>query len=631
VARHLLVVAGDHLHRHAAGGQRPQRRAGAGLGRIEEGGEAGQHQLALVVHHGVDQGAGLALPGNGQHAKALAPQAVEQRLHLRARRVVKGFQLAAGAGGARAALIFILSAQAQHVFGRALEHQQALAGALDQHRHAPALEVERHLVDLGPGADIGVLVRQDGLVHRALQAAFEETVEVGQLQHVRAVATLGVDVALQPDARLGQGARLVGAQHVHGAHVLDGRQALDDHLGARHAQRPARQRDRHHHRQQLGRQAHGQRHGEHEGLQQRALKRQVHPQREQHQQQREAHDQQAEAPRAGLEGSGWRWFFQAAGDAPDGGAPCGAPHQRARRAADHRAAAKQRAGRIRVPVAALGQRIGGGAALDRVGLAGQQRLVDEEVLRPQQLAVGRDQVAGRQQHHVARHQRVGCHLLLAVVTPDAHALRHLPRKLLGGLAGAALLREVEDDRQRHDGGDDAGAGGVAGRCRDGAGRQQQQHQRVGEAAQELAPDGLAVRLQCIRAEARQAFGGLKAAQAGKGVVVHGWGRWRCAARPRAAPGRRVVGHIKIDSCWRFPGGRCGRKTALLANDGDGLQDTALKGGLLETANLRTQRTQRFRRGRSKQEDRSVFLASSANPWRPRRCGTDRVPHHHSRV
>ena len=51
--------------------------------------------------------------------------------------------------------------------------------------------------------------------------------------------------------------------------------------------------------------------------------------------------------------------------------------------------------------------------------------------------------------------------------------------------------------------------------------------------------------------------------------------------------------------------------ALLANDGDGLQDKALNGGLLETANLRTQRTQRFRRGRRKPEDPSVFLASSA--------------------
>ena len=40
--------------------------------------------------------------------------------------------------------------------------------------------------------------------------------------------------------------------------------------------------------------------------------------------------------------------------------------------------------------------------LDRIGFAGQQRLVDEEVARLEQAAVGGDEVAGREQHDVAR-------------------------------------------------------------------------------------------------------------------------------------------------------------------------------------------------------------------------------------
>ena len=42
---------------------------------------------------------------------------------------------------------------------------------------------------------------------------------------------------LEPDARLGQRAGLVGAEDVHAAEVVDGRQALDDDLLRRHADR----------------------------------------------------------------------------------------------------------------------------------------------------------------------------------------------------------------------------------------------------------------------------------------------------------------------------------------------------------------------------------------------------------
>ena len=50
--RHLLVVAGQHLHRHAGRSEFGKGRAGGGLGRVEEHSEAGKGQSLLVGQHG---------------------------------------------------------------------------------------------------------------------------------------------------------------------------------------------------------------------------------------------------------------------------------------------------------------------------------------------------------------------------------------------------------------------------------------------------------------------------------------------------------------------------------------------------------------------------------------------------
>ena len=69
-------------------------------------------------------------------------------------------------------------------------------------------------------------------VHQVLLAALVETVEPAQLQDVRIFLALQVEVVLQDDLVLRQGAGLVGAQHVHGAKVLHRVQPLDHHLAA---------------------------------------------------------------------------------------------------------------------------------------------------------------------------------------------------------------------------------------------------------------------------------------------------------------------------------------------------------------------------------------------------------------
>ena len=71
---------------------------------------------------------------------------------------------------------------------------------------------------------------------------------------------------LQDHAVQGERAGLVGAEHVHGAEVLDRVQPLDDHFLPRHADRAAGEADRDDHRQHFGRQAHGHGQGEEERL-----------------------------------------------------------------------------------------------------------------------------------------------------------------------------------------------------------------------------------------------------------------------------------------------------------------------------------------------------------------------------
>ena len=82
------------------------------------------------------------------------------------------------------------------------------------------------------------------------------TVEVGELEHAVAVVAPNVKMPLQDDAVLGQRPGLVGAQHVHGAEILDRMQALDDHPLARHGDRALGEIGRHNHRQHFRRQAH---------------------------------------------------------------------------------------------------------------------------------------------------------------------------------------------------------------------------------------------------------------------------------------------------------------------------------------------------------------------------------------
>ena len=133
---------------------------------------------------------------------------------------------------------------------------------IDDHGHAPAREIERNLVDLRVrlvNSELGVelAVLQYGHIQQIFQSGLIEAVDIGERQHPVVVLTNDVDVALQNDLVLRERSRLVGAEHIHRAKVLNRVEALHDRLPPRHRDRALGEVRRDDHRQHLGREADG--------------------------------------------------------------------------------------------------------------------------------------------------------------------------------------------------------------------------------------------------------------------------------------------------------------------------------------------------------------------------------------
>ncbi|MNK85507.1 hypothetical protein D3C87_1053910 [compost metagenome] len=78
--------------------------------------------------------------------------------------------------------------------------------------------------------------REDRLVERALNAGLEIAIERSSLEDARVLRPLGVDRPKEGEPPLGQGPRLVAAEHVDAPEVLDGLKLLDDDPLLRHPQ-----------------------------------------------------------------------------------------------------------------------------------------------------------------------------------------------------------------------------------------------------------------------------------------------------------------------------------------------------------------------------------------------------------
>ncbi len=257
------------------GGKSRDGALGALLGRVEKRQVADQDHVTLVVDGQRTGACGIVLAGHAQHAHALVGQLGRALDHGVCQRFIKRQYLPVD---------LHLGADAQDLFQGALAHhaRAALCVAHD-HRKAAALKVKRQLVDAvvalakllgGKTGSHGHLVGafcqralDDGVVDEVLHARREVAVEKRVAQHAGVLAAVDVQVALKDDAILGQGPGLIGAQNVDGTQVLDGVQALYDHMVARQVYGALAQAGGDQHRQHLGREAHGHRQREEQGRQ----------------------------------------------------------------------------------------------------------------------------------------------------------------------------------------------------------------------------------------------------------------------------------------------------------------------------------------------------------------------------
>ena len=363
--------------------------------------------------------------------------------------------------------------------------------------------------------DGGQVLAAQCQVDRVREAGLEGRVQDGAEQHALARASVRVEGAVEPDDALGERAGLVGAEHVHAAEVLDRVQAPDDDLLAGHALGAAGERDADDRGQEFRGEADGEGEREEEGLGGRPVEPDVHGEDGRDEGERDADQHRAEEPQPALEVGLGRASSEAGRDRPELGLGAGARDECAGGAAhDVRA--------LEDGVGAGGEWcVGGDVAeflLDRVALAGQRRLVDEEVVGVQQAGVGGDGVAGDQDEHVAGDELVGRDLDLGDVAQRGGARLDDGEQGRDGVARAVLLPESEQRAAEDDGEHDRGVGRLAEEEWERHREEEEQEERVAELVQEEAPGALAPAVTggvgAVGGEPARGFGGGEAGGGG---------------------------------------------------------------------------------------------------------------------
>ncbi len=499
--RHMPAVAGEHLHRDAQRRQLAHGLHRLRLGRIEKQQEALQAQVLLIAapigrlrrHHPA---------GHGQHTVALIAHALAIGLQIGTPGLIQ--RLLAFDGAHR-------GANGHHAGHRPLgDDAVARRGSgcrwlgLDHDGQALAQKVIGNLVDLarqrqrrrlrGGGAD-------DGRIQRVFDAGFQRRIHIGQLAHPGRLAPLGIDDSAELHHPGSQGARLVGAQHVHAAQVLDRFEPAHDDAPRGHGPRAVRQGHADDGRQQLGRQTHRQRHREQQRVDHRTLQQAIDHQHEHHGQQHHAQQQLAETTQAPRESCFIGHLLQARGQPAQHAARPGLHHQHPGHAAAHRAAQPDTVGALRQRG---GRCADAGLLFHRIGLAGQRRLRHQEIAGLQHHAIGRHQLPGTQLDHIARHQLAAGHRAQLSVAPDPGLQRQTPPQRRHRPAGAVFLRRPQQHAAADHGQDDGGLGPLLQHQRNHGPQQQDGHQRAEQLPLQQPPGGrLGYRPHHIRAQLLQ--------------------------------------------------------------------------------------------------------------------------------
>ena len=214
--RDAVVIACDDLHLHVEALETVERLVGVGLRAIDEGEEACEVQVALVLGAQGRAALGGGARRDRNHAAAGGELAVEHGL--------RSWNNARAAG--------------EHRLGRALDDNLPPAVLLDEDRCQAPLVVERKggqapsAVDAGGASAWRLPERLVELVaadHMPVGEGRVVAEQPGAQDRIRWPA-VGVQSGGERDAALGQRAGLVGEQNDDVAEVLDAHQSLDHHL-----------------------------------------------------------------------------------------------------------------------------------------------------------------------------------------------------------------------------------------------------------------------------------------------------------------------------------------------------------------------------------------------------------------
>ena len=439
-----LVIAGQDLDVHFQAVQPLQGLRGGLLGRVEEGEKTQQDQIGLILDrvNRLIGGAGHLLVGQGDHPEALTVQLVH---HLPAVGVVFGLNIE------NLPVEFHPGAQAHDFIHRAFADQRVQPGFIfHDHRHPAPHEVKGDFVDLAIfllrfQAFFQLLMVEDRFVEQVFQPGMVVAVQIAIVQHLLARIAVRVQVLFEHDLALGDGAGLVGAEHVHRSEVLDGVQAFDDHFLARHCQGALGQVDGHDHGQHLGGQPDCHRHGKQESLHPIVLGQPVDQKDGGHHHGNKTDHQPGELVDALVEAGELALSDDAGRQRAKVGAVSGVDDHGGRGAALHVGAEEAEVGQIERVLDVRWRRVG--FAFHRQGFAGERRLVQEQVLGGEQPHVGRHHVTGGQVDDVARHQQLERYFRFH---PAAHHRRRVADhrlELLGRVIGAHLLVETQHHAQ----------------------------------------------------------------------------------------------------------------------------------------------------------------------------------------
>src|SRR5450830_1910115 len=438
-----VIVPGQDLHLHTTGLQSGNGRSGGLLRRVEERDIAKQCEAGLV-RDGIRCLRWRHLfESDRDHPKSVRVKLGRRLLSLGEVALIEGAGLAVDRIGL---------ASSEDLFdGSFADENVGVVTSLENDRHPAPFKVEWNLVDLAEAlVYLQLLVEfdmfEDCDIEQVLETGLVETVQISIFKDSLRVGAPDIKMALEDNTILRERAGLVRAQHVHCPEVLDRVEALDDDLLLRHRHGTLGQIDRHDHRQHLWRESH--RHGDREQqrLEPIALGQAVdHEHKRGHHHDETEHqpgkpgDALVEAREYALLGDRARHLTKsrlAASEHDDPGADA------ADDSTAHEADVRQIERRLRGPD------VGSSDLLERHRLAGQRRLVDEEVVRCNQPDVGGNHVAGRQQHDIAGHELLDRDFVMLFrgaryVPTHARGDPHHPSQRGGGHVRTVFLDETQ--------------------------------------------------------------------------------------------------------------------------------------------------------------------------------------------